>query len=146
LIDGCNYLRNERLLCCLTEVEGELELAPNIFGSFDLGTRASRGRNKRARVGRANPRDSVGQGSVTVVRQNEAKVAVVAAPKRRGNGRGISLYLGRECLESFIRGLAMYSREQLVLKVGVVDTGYTGGHGQTREGSLSCVTTDEVNQ
>ena len=130
MIDGRNDLRNERLLCCLTEVEGELELAPNVFGSFDLGTSASRGRIKWTRVGRTNPRDSVGEGSVPLVRQNEAKVAVVAAPKRRGNGRGISLDLGRESLESFIRGLAMYSCEQLVLKICVVDTGYTGGHGR----------------
>ena len=73
-------------------------------------------------------------------------MAIVAATKGRGDGSGISLDLGGEILESFVRGLAMNSREHFVLKVSVVDTGNTtGGHGQTRKRSLSCVTMDEVN-
>ena len=60
-------------------------------------------------------------------------MAIVAATKGRGDGSGISLDLGGEILESFVRGLAMDSCEHLVLEVSVVDTGYPGGHGLTRK-------------
>ena len=73
-------------------------------------------------------------------------MAVETASKCGGNGSDVSLDLSRESLESVVRGLAMDSREHFVLKVSVVDTGYAGCHGRTREGSLSCVTMHEVNQ
>lgn len=57
-IDRVNNLRDERLLCGLTEVERELELAPNIFGGINLRSCASGRRDKWTGIGRANPRDS----------------------------------------------------------------------------------------
>jgi hypothetical protein len=57
-INRVNNLRDERLLRGLTEVERELERAPNIFGGFNLRRRASGRRDKWTGIGRANPRDS----------------------------------------------------------------------------------------
>jgi hypothetical protein len=59
MINRCNNLRNKRFLGSLTEVEGELELAPDVFGCVDLWASAGGRRNKRAGIGRANPRDGV---------------------------------------------------------------------------------------
>ncbi len=101
---------------------------------------------ERAWIRRTNPRDSIRQSGVPVGGQNESEVAVLAASERGGHRRGISLDLGSESLESFIGGLAMNSSEHLVLEVSVINTGKFGGHGLTREKSLSCVTTYEVNQ
>ncbi len=98
MINRFNHLRNERLLCSLPEVKGEFELAPNIFGSFDLWSHAVSRRNKWAGVNRANPRDGVLKSCIPFVGQNEAKVAVEAASKCGGNGCGISHDLGRESL------------------------------------------------
>ena len=68
------------------------------------------------------------------VGQDESEMAVEAATKGGGNRSGIGLDLGGESLQSFIHGLAMYSRQHLVLEVSVVDTGDPGGHaGQARE-------------
>ena len=66
------------------------------------------------------------QGSVPVGGQNESEVAVLTASKCGGDRSGIGLEFGREELESLICGLAMDSRQHLVLKVSVVDTGDTG--------------------
>ena len=59
-------------------------------------------------------------------------MAVLAASKGGGDRSGIGLDFGRDDLESLICGLAMDSRQHLVLEVSVGDTGETGGHGQTR--------------
>ena len=59
-VDGGDDLRNERLLCGLTEVELEFEFAPNIFGRFDLGGSAGRRGNEWAWVDGSNPGDCVG--------------------------------------------------------------------------------------
>ena len=59
-VDRGDDLRNERLLCGLTEVELEFEFAPNIFGRFDLGGSAGRRGNEWAWVDGSNPGDCVG--------------------------------------------------------------------------------------
>ena len=53
-------------------------------------------------------------------------MAVLTASKCGGDRSGIGLEFGREELESLICGLAMDSRQHLVLKVSVEDTGDTG--------------------
>ena len=133
LINRVNNLRDERLLRGLTEVEGEPELAPNIFGGFNLRRSASGRRDEWTGIGRANPRDSSSESSIPVSRQDEAKMTIGTASKGGGNRSSVSLDLSRESLESVVRGLAMDSREHFVLKVSVVDTGKTGRHGRTKE-------------
>jgi hypothetical protein len=56
----------------------------------------------------------------------------VATTNGGGDRGGISLDFRDESLESLVRGLAMESREHLVLEVSVNDTGDLGGHGRPR--------------
>jgi hypothetical protein len=121
-----NNLRNERLLCSLTEVKGELELTPYIFGSFKLRSGAVSRWSKWAWIRRTNPRDGICQGSISVDGQNESKVAVLAASKCGGDRSSISFDFGHKGLKSLIDGLAMDSCQHLVLKVSVFDIWGTG--------------------
>ena len=98
MIDRLDYLRDERLLRSLTEVEGEFKLAPDIFGGFDLRACAVSRWIERAWIRRTNPRDGMRQSGVPVGGQNESEVAVLAAPERGGHRRGIGLDLGSESL------------------------------------------------
>ena len=125
-INRFNNLRDERLLCSLTEVKGELELTPYIFCSFKLRSGAVSRWSKWAWIRRTNPRDGIRQGSVSVDGQNESKVAILAASKCGGDRSSISFDFGCKGLESLIDGLAMDSCQHLVLKVSVFDTGETG--------------------
>ena len=56
----------------------------------------------------------------------------MAATKGGGDRSGIILDLGSESLESLVRGLAMESRQHLVLEVSVGDIADLGGYGQPR--------------
>ena len=58
LINGVNDLRDERLLCRLTDVESELEFMPDILGSLNLWAGAG-GRIEDTGIGWApNPWDA----------------------------------------------------------------------------------------
>jgi hypothetical protein len=45
-VNGFNNLCNKSFLCGLTEFESVIELAPDIFGGFELRSGASRRRDK----------------------------------------------------------------------------------------------------
>jgi hypothetical protein len=125
-INRFNNLRNERLLCSLTEVKGELELTLYIFCSFKLGSGAISRWSKWAWIRRTNPWNGICQGSISFDGQNKSKVAVLAASKCGGDRSSISFDFGHKGLESLIDGLSMDSCQHLVLKVSVFDTGETG--------------------
>ena len=56
-VDGGNDLRNERLLCGLTEVKVGLAFKPGFFGRRATGSGTGNGGSEGSWVDRANPRD-----------------------------------------------------------------------------------------
>jgi hypothetical protein len=84
-INRFNNLLNELLFYSLTVVKGELELMPYIFGRFKLRSSAIIRWSKWAWIRRTIPRDGICQGSVSVDKQNESTVAVLAASKCGGD-------------------------------------------------------------
>lgn len=59
-VDGRDNLSDEGFFSGLTEIEGEFEFTPDIFGGFDLWASAVDRRVKGARITRSNPRDGIG--------------------------------------------------------------------------------------
>ena len=122
-------LSNEGTLCSLTEFEGELEFAPDVFGSLDLRASGASRWCKRTRWSRSDPWKRVRQGGVAGVVHGEYQMSVKTSSKGGGNRSRVRADFVGQNEKGLVGGWTTNLGEHLVLEVHLGDVG-------TREDSM----------
>ena len=119
-------MSDEGALCSLTEVERELEFAPDILGCLDLRAGSAGRRGEDARMARSDPWGRVSQGGVTDVGHGESQMSVKTASESGGNRSRVSTHFVGQDEKCLVRGLATNLGERLVLEIRLGDVGDSG--------------------